>query len=50
MATCDVWEGVLSCKSRVFLAVFLPFSSVAASIRLHNMHCLLCELAQDNQS
>ena len=35
----------------VFLASFLRFpGGVAASIRLHNMHCLLYDLAQDNLS
>ena len=29
---------------------FLRFPGVAASIRLHDMHCLSCDLAQDNQS
>ena len=34
----------------VFLASFFQFLGIAASICLHNMHCLLCDLAQDNQS
>ena len=29
---------------------FLRFPDVVASIRLYNMHCLLCNLAHDNQS
>ena len=34
----------------VFIAPFLQFPGVAASFRLHNMHHLLWDLAQDNQS
>ena len=37
------WESV-------FLASFLWFPGVTASIPLYNMHCLSCNLAQDNQS
>ena len=37
------------CES-VFLASFLRFPGVAASIRLHNMHCVSWGHAQDNQS
>ena len=37
------------CES-VFLTSILRFPGVAASIRLHNMHCLSCDLAEDNQS
>ena len=34
----------------VFLASFLQFPGIAASIGLHNIHRLWCNLAQDNQS
>ena len=34
----------------VFLASFLQFPGVAASTRLHNMHRLSFDLAEDNQS
>ena len=34
----------------VFLTSFLRFPGVAASIRLHDMHRLSCDLAQDSQS
>ena len=34
----------------VFHASLLRFPGVAASIRLHYMHRLSCDLAQDNQS
>ena len=37
-------------RASVFLASFLRFPGVYASIRLHNMHRLSCYLAQDNQS
>ena len=52
--TCDVWAG--HCPARVehsksvLLSSFLRLSGVAASIRLHYMHRLSCDLAQDNQS
>ena len=32
-----------------WLDSFLWFPGVAASIRLHNMHCLLCDFAKDNE-
>ena len=51
MATCDLWAGAWSCKSRtqrVSFPCLLQFPGVAASIRLHNMHHLSCDLAQDN--
>ena len=57
MATCDMWAGPEGhCPARaehcesVFLASFLRLPGIAASIPLHYMHCLLCDLAQDNQS
>ena len=37
-------------RNSVFLISFLRFPGVAASIRLHNMHELSCDLAHDNQS
>ena len=37
-------------RELVFLASFLRFSGVAASVRLHIMHRLLCDLANGNQS
>ena len=39
-------------RESAFLASFLRFTgvTVAASISLHNMHPLSCDLTQDNQS
>ena len=37
-------------RESAFLASFLRFPGVAVSIRLHNMHCLSCDLAQKNEN
>ena len=37
------------CKP-VFLTSFWLFPGVAASMRLHSMHCLSCDFAQDSKS
>ena len=52
MATCE--QGRCPARAEhhesVFLASFFGFPGVAASICLHYMHSLSCNLAQDNQS
>ena len=51
---CDVCAGAFSSRAEhhesVFLASFMYFPGVAASICLHNMHRLSCDFAQDNQA
>ena len=54
-ATCDVWAGVLSCKSRTprvnFPLLFLTISwRSRSSVLLHDMHRLSYNLTQDNQT
>ena len=45
MATCDLWAGALFCKSRTPRVSFPRlFLGIAASVCLHNMHCLLAAL------
>ena len=54
MANYDVWAGHCPARAEhsesVFPTSFLQFHDVAASICLHKMHRLSCDLAQDNQS